>query len=92
MMRILDDKNVIMGDLKEDNLLIFIKIQDDLEISDKEKEHDQSQYLAMASILIDEGYSESFDRCFKAINCCRGNIDLARNLLSKITITENQYY
>jgi len=29
MMRILDDKNVIMGDSKEDNLLIFIKIKDD---------------------------------------------------------------
>ena len=28
MMRILDDKNVIMGDAKEDNLLIFIKVVD----------------------------------------------------------------
>jgi hypothetical protein len=28
MMRILDDKNVIMGDAKEDNLLVFIKVMD----------------------------------------------------------------
>ena len=44
--------------------------------------------MAMASILIDEGYSQSFDRCFKAVNCCEGNIDDARDILSKITITE----
>jgi hypothetical protein len=36
MMRILDDKNVIMGDAKDDNLLIFIKVLDDKEMSEKE--------------------------------------------------------
>jgi hypothetical protein len=35
MMRILDDKNVIMGDAKEDNLLIFIKIGDNEERGEK---------------------------------------------------------
>ena len=36
MMRILDDKNVIMGDAKEDNLLIFIKVVDHQETGEKE--------------------------------------------------------
>lgn len=38
MMRILDDKNVIMGDAKEDNLLIFIKVVDHQEKGEKEFE------------------------------------------------------
>jgi translation elongation factor EF-Ts len=45
--------------------------------------------MAMASILTDEGYSQNFDRCYKAVDCCNGNIEQARDLLSKITITEN---
>ena len=36
MMRILDDKNVIMGDAKEDNRLIFIKVVDHQETGEKE--------------------------------------------------------
>ena len=30
MMRILDNKNVIMGDSKDDNLLIFIKFNEEI--------------------------------------------------------------
>ena len=38
MMRILDDKNVIMGDAKEDNLLVFIKVMDNQDKGEKELE------------------------------------------------------
>jgi len=38
MMRILDDKNVIMGDAKEDNLLVFIKVVDNQDKGEKEFE------------------------------------------------------
>ena len=94
MMRILDNKNVIMGDAKDDNLLIFIKMIDEAEDerNENEIEQKQNQLMAMASILTDEGYSQNFDRCYKAVDCCNGNIEQARDLLSKITITENQYY
>jgi len=52
----------------------------------------EGQQMAMASILLDQGYCNSFDRCYKAVNCCDGNIESARDILSKITITENQHY
>ena len=38
MMRILDDKNVIMGDAKDDNLIIFIKVVEQKEKGEKEIE------------------------------------------------------
>jgi hypothetical protein len=38
MMRILDNKNVIMGDAKDDNLLIFIKMIDEAEDERNENE------------------------------------------------------
>lgn len=38
MMRILDDKNVIMGDAKDDNLIIFIKVVEQKEKGEKEFE------------------------------------------------------
>jgi exonuclease VII small subunit len=48
--------------------------------------------FAMASVLLDEGYSESYERCLKATRVCSGDIEKARDLLSKITIAENQFY
>ena len=113
MFRIVDEKHVIMGDAKQDNMILFIKFEDD---DGEEGQNDESkdqnkvdageqkngqpmirklsegQYMGMASILLDEGYSESFDRCHKAVLCCNGDIEQARNALSKITITENQHY
>ena len=108
MFRILDEKHIIMGDAKEDNMILFIKFDpesgeeaealDNGEGGNEVASHSNSrklsegQVMAMASILLDEGYSQSFDRCHKAVICCDGNIEAARDILSKITITENQHY
>jgi hypothetical protein len=40
-------------------------------------------------MLLDEGYSQSFDRCLKAAKCANGEVEKARDLLSKVMITEN---
>lgn len=98
MFRILDEKHIIMGDAKEDNMILFVKF--DLDVDQEEaldneegamncRKLSEGQTMAMASILLDEGYSTKFDRCHKAVICCDGNIDLARDIMSKITITEN---
>lgn len=108
MFRILDEKHIIMGDAKEDNMILFIKFDpdcsDEAEALDNEdgegnamhktdnRKLSEGQVMAMASVLLDEGYSQSFDRCHKAVICCNGNIEAARDILSKITITENQHY
>ena len=110
MFRILDEKHIIMGDAKEDNMVLFIKFDpegdDQPEVLDNEEQSNQEgkseapkdrklsegQTMAMASFLLDQGYSESFDRCHKAVICCNGNLDHAKDILSKITITENQHY
>ena len=99
MFRILDEKHIIMGDAKEDNIILFIKFDpdsnDEPEALDNEAEGSASrklsegQAMGMASVLLDQGYSSSFDRCHKAVLCCDGNIEHARDILSKITITEN---
>jgi len=41
----------------------------------------------MASILLDEGYG-SFERCSMAIRCLRGDMEKAREILSKLIICE----
>lgn len=104
MFRILDEKHIIMGDAKEDNMILFVKFEaDEAEALDHEdgagkelptnsRKLSEGQAMGMASILLDEGYSSSFDRCHKAVLCCGGNIEHARDMLSKITITENQHY
>lgn len=100
MMRILDDKNVIMGDSRQDNLLVLFRIEEDaddkqdsgLEEQAKAKpdrKMSQEQLLATASVLLDEGYSTSFDRCLKVATAVNGDIECARDMLSRITITEN---
>ncbi len=43
--------------------------------------------LGMASLLVDEGYG-SFDRCYNLIRCLRGDIKLARELLSNMIFYE----
>ena len=48
--KILDNKQYILGDAKKDNLIVFIKVKQDLEPSD-------DNLLGIASILMDEGYS-----------------------------------
>ena len=105
MFRILDEKHIIMGDAKEDNMVLFVKFDpgsgEEAEALDNEdggnevpssRKLSEGQVMAMASILLDEGYSQSFDRCHKAVISCDGSIEAARDVLSKITITENQHY
>lgn len=106
MFRILDEKDIIMGDAKEDNMILFIKFdsEEEAEVLDNEdgagkelpayasRKLSEGQAMGMASILLDEGYSSNFDRCHKAVLCCDGQIETARDMLSKITITENQHY
>jgi hypothetical protein len=46
------------------------------------------QLLTMASILFDEGYG-TFERCSMIIKVLRGDMEKARNLLSKLIIEEN---
>ena len=41
MFRILDEKHIIMGDAKEDNMILFIKF-DPEEVSDDNQESNQS--------------------------------------------------
>jgi hypothetical protein len=41
----------------------------------------------MASILLDEGFG-SFDRCSMLIRCLRGDMVKAREVLSKLIISE----
>ena len=89
MVRIVDENNTIMGDAMEDNLVVFLNFK---RLGQQEDQLDQSQKLKMASILLDQGYSRNFQRCFKAVECTGGQIEAAKDLLSKITITENQYY
>ena len=81
--RILDEDNQMLGDPKDDNMVVFIKVQrdDDLDLT-KKKEVTEQTLLAIASVLLDQGYSSSFDRCLKAITICHGDIEEARNLLS----------
>ena len=43
----------------------------------------------MASILCDEGYG-SFDRCMLVLRAFRGDIKMARKILSQITFSEAQ--
>lgn len=43
----------------------------------------------MASILLDEGFG-SFDRCSMLIRCLRGDMEKAREVLSKLIISEAQ--
>lgn len=86
MLRVLDHKNIIMGDPSEDNMIVFFKTDDDhFEIEGRKMS--EAQLLAMASVLLDEGYSTSYDRCLKAVQVTDGNVEAARDLLSKITIT-----
>jgi hypothetical protein len=82
--KILDGKQYILGDAKRDNLIVFIKVKQESEPSD-------DHLLGIASVLMDEGYSQSFDRCLKATRACNGDVQKARDLLSKVMITENQY-
>lgn len=46
------------------------------------------QLLTMASILLDEGFG-SFDRCSMVVRALRGDMDKARDLLSKLIISED---
>lgn len=84
-----------MGDSREDNLIVFFKMaQSEEEAKQEEQEQPKRkmsdcQILAMASCLLDEGYSTSFDRCLKVATITDGDIEASRDLLSKITITEN---
>ena len=71
MFKIIDEKKRIVGDPKKDNLILFVKVKgsgNGLRMC-VQKDVD-NMYLAMASLLLDEGYTDSFDRCFKAIMCC----------------------
>ena len=57
---------------------------------DKEEgicEFSDEQYLSMGSILVDEGYG-SFDRCCMIIRTVKGVMVAARDVLSKLMITE----
>lgn len=45
------------------------------------------QFSSMASILLDEGFG-SFDRCSMLIRCLRGDMVKAREVLSKLIISE----
>lgn len=85
MFKILDNKNCILGDAKTDNLILFIRVEQ------FGKDTSDDHLLGVASILMDEGYSQSFDRCLKASRACDGDVEKARSLLSKMMITENQY-
>ena len=92
MVRILDGMNVILGEGREDNMIVFFKHNDRQEEPDnmlKKRKMSYSKLLATASVLLDEGYATSFDRCIKAATVTDGDIEKARDLLSKITITEN---
>lgn len=65
MFKIIDEKKRIVGDPKKDNLILFVKGPE------RNKEAaDENMCLGMASLLLDEGYTDSFNRCFKAIMCC----------------------
>jgi hypothetical protein len=81
MFKILDNKNFILGNAKQDNLILFVNLNPE--------EIPQDTLLGMASMLLDEGYSQSFDRCLKAARCANGEVERARDLLSKVMITEN---
>lgn len=83
MFKILDEKHFILGNAKSDNLILFVNLS--------HEPQDQDILLGIASMLLDEGYSQSFDRCLKAATCCNGDVEKARDLLSKVMITENQY-
>jgi hypothetical protein len=87
MFKIIDDKKRIIGNPKTDNMVLFVKIEN----YEPEEATDESMCLGLASLLLDEGYCDSFDRCFKAITCCHGNVDEARALLRNVMVTENQY-
>jgi hypothetical protein len=52
-------------------------------------EFSDEQYLSMGSILVDEGYG-SFDRCCMVIRTVKGQMLAARDVLSKLMITEAQ--
>ena len=67
MFKIIDEKNRIVGDPKKDNLILFVKVKGSALNKDAA---DENMCLGMASLLLDEGYTDSFDRCFKAILCC----------------------
>lgn len=77
MFKIVDEKKRIVGDPKKDNLILFVKVLND----SNEPVANEDMCLGLASLLLDEGYCDSFDRCFKAVTCCHGNIEEARTLL-----------
>ena len=49
---------------------------------------DEDKLYSIASILTDEGFG-SFDRCITVAKACKGNIDDARDVLSKLIFKEN---
>ena len=51
---------------------------------------DDEKLLGLASILVDEAYG-SFDRCYSLIRVVRGDLDLARDLGSKLIIYETTF-
>ena len=81
MFKILDNNNFILGNAKQDNMILFVNLSP--------KEIPSDVLLGIASMLLDEGYSQSFDRCLKAAKCANGEVERARDLLSKVMITEN---
>ena len=86
MFKIIDEKKRIVGNPKKDNMIVFARVKKEMV-----EEVTEDMCLGMASLLLDEGYTDSFDRCYKAIMCCHGDVDGARELLRSVMVTENQY-
>ena len=84
MFKIIDEKKRIVGNPKKDNMILFVRGK-----KKANQEVTEDMCLGMASLLLDEGYTDSFDRCYKAIMCCQGDVDAARELLRSVMVTEN---
>ncbi len=48
---------------------------------------DEDKLYSIASILTDEGYG-SFDRCITVAKACKGDVEEARSVLSKLIFKE----